>query len=496
MAVEKTVFISYRRTNIFVARAVFQDLRANGYDVFMDYESINAGAFDQIIVNQVKARAHFVVILTPSALERCSDPNDWLRREIETAIDYKRNIIPLVFEGFAWKDVDKYLTGKLSVLNVYNSLNIPADYFDEAMMRLRTRFLNIDVQTVIHPTPKADEKAVAKVIENAVNQPTVTTDQLSASEYFESAYQKHENGDYEGATADYSKALSLNPSDHLAWYNRGLGYYMMENHPQAISDYSEALRLKPDYINAYYNRGLARNKNKDRAGALADYNETIRRKPDYTNAFRARGIIYEDMGEYDSAIADYSRYVELGGTEPEKVRGWIDEVRLKRERANASGGSGMTALQYFDRAYQKHENGDYAGAVADYSESLRLNPKDHLAWYNRGLGYYNQNQHDQAISDYSECIRLDPTYINAYYNRGLARNKNGDYTGALADYAETIRRKPDYINAYFARGILYEDTGEYAKAKADYERYLELGGPNSDKIRGWISDVEAKMRGS
>src|ERR1700730_7164570 len=37
-------------------------------------------------------RAHFLVLLTPSALEHCGDPKDWLRREIETAMESRRNV--------------------------------------------------------------------------------------------------------------------------------------------------------------------------------------------------------------------------------------------------------------------------------------------------------------------------------------------------------------------------------------------------------------------
>jgi hypothetical protein len=83
--IEKTVFISYRRTNFWTALAVFQNLHQNGYDVFFDYKSIPSGDFEQVITEAVKSRAHFIVILSPSALDRCNDPEDWLRREIELA---------------------------------------------------------------------------------------------------------------------------------------------------------------------------------------------------------------------------------------------------------------------------------------------------------------------------------------------------------------------------------------------------------------------------
>jgi len=86
--IEKTVFISYRRTNVSWALAIYQYLTHQGYDVFFDYKSIASGDFEQIILANIKSRAHFLVILTPSALERCSEPNDWLRREIECALEH------------------------------------------------------------------------------------------------------------------------------------------------------------------------------------------------------------------------------------------------------------------------------------------------------------------------------------------------------------------------------------------------------------------------
>ena len=41
--VEKTVFISYRRTNVPWALAIFKHLTSLGYDVFFDYTSGSFG---------------------------------------------------------------------------------------------------------------------------------------------------------------------------------------------------------------------------------------------------------------------------------------------------------------------------------------------------------------------------------------------------------------------------------------------------------------------
>jgi len=126
--IDKTVFISYRRTNFWTALAVSQNLNTNGYDVFFDYKSIPSGDFENVIIENVKSRTHFIIILSPSALERCHEPGDWLRREVELAIETKRNIIPLMMEGFDFDSpiTVKALTGQLANLTIYNAMSIPA----------------------------------------------------------------------------------------------------------------------------------------------------------------------------------------------------------------------------------------------------------------------------------------------------------------------------------------------------------------------------------
>ena len=168
--IEKAVFISYRRANLPWALAIYQNLTHHGYDVFFDYQSINSGDFEQIILGNIRARAHFLVLLAPSALEGCNNPDDWLRREIETGIDQKRNVVPLFLEGFDFANpkISKSVTGKIAQLKNYNGLNIPADYFDEAMGRLRQRYLNISLETILHPVPSLVQKAVIEQ-QNAAN---------------------------------------------------------------------------------------------------------------------------------------------------------------------------------------------------------------------------------------------------------------------------------------------------------------------------------------
>lgn len=145
--VENTVFISYRRTNLPWALMILQSLTHSGFDVFLDYQGIASGDIEQVILENIWARAHFLVLLTPSALERCHEPKDWFRREIEEALKARRNIVPLLLEAFDFRlpTIDSKLTGNVAVLKSYNGLTIPAEYFDAAMMKLCDKFLNVQL---------------------------------------------------------------------------------------------------------------------------------------------------------------------------------------------------------------------------------------------------------------------------------------------------------------------------------------------------------------
>ncbi len=234
--VEKTVFISYRRTNAFLAQAIFQSLTHHGFDVFLDYQGIASGDFERIILENIRARAHFLVLLTPSALERCDTPGDWLRRKIEEALETRRNIVPLMLEGFDFSApaIASKLTGKLALLKAYNGLTVPAEYFDEAMTKLRDKFLNVPLEAVLHPASKFSQQAARKQQVAAAAAPPVQHRELTAEEWFE-----------QGFNAD--------------------------DPDEAMRCYTEAIRLQPDYAKAYYNRGAALQAKGDMEAAQGDF---------------------------------------------------------------------------------------------------------------------------------------------------------------------------------------------------------------------------------
>jgi S1-C subfamily serine protease len=69
----------------------------------------------------------------------------------------------------------------------------------------------------------------------------------------------------------------------------------------------------------------------------------------------------------------------------------------------------------------------------------------------RGNKRLDQGDFRGAISDYTQAIRLNPGLARAYFNRGIAREKLQDFQGAMADYDQAVRLKP--TSAAFAYGM-------------------------------------------
>ncbi len=243
---DSTVFISYRRSvSSFIARAIFNDLVHHQYDVFMDVESIDAGTFGTIILNQIAARAHFLVILTPGSVERFMEPEDWLRREIEHAIDLNRNIIPVLVNGFSFEDYATYFTGKLADLPRYNAITLYHEYFPEAMARLRARFLTQPVHGTIHFTPSEEQAVVRRKIEVTSNRPAPTPVQLTAEELFMQGLARYGQGEYAAAITAFDTCLDLYPTYAPAFVVRGAARGHTGDLRGAIADLERYLDL-PD----------------------------------------------------------------------------------------------------------------------------------------------------------------------------------------------------------------------------------------------------------
>ena len=232
----------------------------------------------------------------------------------------------------------------------------------------------------------------------------------------------------------WNHALATDPTNHVAYANRGNARLAKADVSGALADFDSALRFNPQSVLAYANRANALLAKGDVAGALADSDAALRLNPQLVDIYVNRGNARQAKGDLDGALADFT-----------------EVLRRRPQYAKA----------YINRGTVRQAKGDLDGALADYNAGLRIDPQLAAAYYRRGNVYRAKGDLAAALADYSQSLRLDPTAAHAYNNRAIAREAQGDLAGAFADYSAALRLMPDsgpfQRNVARARQLLAEE---------------------------------------
>ena len=111
-------------------------------------------------------------------------------------------------------------------------------------------------------------------------------------------------GDHRGAIQRFSAAIAVDAEYADPWYNRGKSRINLGDYQGAIADITAAIRLEPS-ADAYNNRGIARKKSGDARAALADYDQALRMDPRLFRVHLNRGIAYFELGYKTAACTDF-----------------------------------------------------------------------------------------------------------------------------------------------------------------------------------------------
>lgn len=123
------VFISYRRDNgSRLASMIHEKLEKKGFRPFLDMKNMRAGKFNEQLYIHIENSPSFLLVLTSGALDRCTDEDDWLRREIRHALNSCRNIVLVKDHDFQGFPSD--LPGDIADIRNYQYVPVSDHYFD------------------------------------------------------------------------------------------------------------------------------------------------------------------------------------------------------------------------------------------------------------------------------------------------------------------------------------------------------------------------------
>ncbi|MCL2636924.1 MAG: toll/interleukin-1 receptor domain-containing protein [Oscillospiraceae bacterium] len=148
------VFLSYRRDGGEAMAILLRDrLAEKGYRVFLDVENLNAGTFNDKLLEIIDGCTDFVLVCSAGCLDRCINEGDWVHKEISHAYKAGKNVVPVMLRGFEWPEA---LPEDIEILRMQNGVSASnSEFFEAVIDRLADKFLQ--------SSPKRMKKLIFKI---------------------------------------------------------------------------------------------------------------------------------------------------------------------------------------------------------------------------------------------------------------------------------------------------------------------------------------------
>lgn len=327
--------------------------------------------------------------------------------------------------------------------------------------------------------------------------------------------------DFDGAIADFNKALELTPKkdyQHRAQilYNMSGCHYFKGDYRRVEADLIQALEYDQGElcVGIIYALGdlYVEMQEYDNALLSADIMIQMGENPDY--AHRLKAYAYLGLEDYEAAI-DNAITMAMYSLRPvdEYELEWmlwhdVEYARTKLHESIAEDTEYERVYQHLAIAEALHDYEvmlpliDVFSRNYDYDEDRRV---VWLAQYSAMAGKYDEavrnmttliedaegddlylltagrcdfyrlaGEYEEALFDANRLIELIPDEVYGYYTRGWIYELMGDDEAAMADYNRGIEVDNSYAYIYLMRGEQYLKMGETELAKADFERVLEF----------------------
>ncbi len=195
-----------------------------------------------------------------------------------------------------------------------------------------------------------------------------------------------------------------------AYLNRGKAYEDQGNYQLAIADWTKAVAIDQRNRKAYYNLGNAQLRVGDYTGAIQNYTQAVKVDPGFKEAFNNRCKALFLVKKYDLAIVDCNKAI------------FLDQNYI---------------IAYYNRGNAYYNLSEFAKAIADLTVVIsHAATKD--AYLLRGNAHYLTDNYAAALQDYNLALKIDPNYASIYYGRANLYLDIGEKQKALSDFEKLI----------------------------------------------------------
>lgn len=300
----------------------------------------------------------------------------------------------------------------------------------------------------------------------------------------------HRSGDHDSALKSFNKAIALDPSNPMAWFNRGVLLEAEQDPKGAKQAFVICLDLDPNHGPALANLAVLLDRLGDADGALEIADRALNYFPGHPHLVRivetnraAGGVIHstptvmphtqEKLVEQtlthavDSGIDDL--FDEESHIEANDVN-YTEEDEAENEPAIVTEEEPEVVIEETQKidldmlcneATSVLTSGDAKGALQILKEHLHGEAAQHFdSWRISAGAMAAMGLDDHAISAYNHAIGLNPNHAKCYFNLGALHERKGNIDAAKKCFINAVEKDSSYSKAALRLASLSESTGD------------------------------------
>ena len=317
-------------------------------------------------------------------------------------------------------------------------------------------------------------------------------------------------GQYRKSLEFYNKAIGAEPGGDYAMFQVANSYYRANRTFEAVSTFRRLLRIYPFSRlreQAQYNVAYIYMTTGNYEQAIEEFETVINRYPGTEWAARSQyniGDAHYNAGAYDLAVEAYQRVLDryprssyiiqaINGIQYAQLSsGRTDSSSVILENFLGDNPQSSTAdrLRY-RQAENTFQSGNYAGAVREFRQYLRVTNSEALApqaYVNLGESYKQLGEVNRAKEAYLQILNEYPNsnqLPNALTSLGIITYEEGAYETSHEYYQRLLRESTRFEQeAYVGMGNASLAQAQYEISRNEFERALQRNPNNASAQLG------------
>ncbi len=320
----------------------------------------------------------------------------------------------------------------------------------------------------------------------------------SAKKYFKTGNQFVQNGKFEDAIDQYSRAIEKDPKNTAFYLARAKSYLQVNRLEEALDDCNRAKVFTSKNAEIYSLAGKVNYELGNYEASLTCLNRATALNKRAHDPYQLKVKTLIAMERYEPAMnaVDTALLIDKNNRMDNYLKGVINEklrILPEAERCYRKAFGDASFVQpYIALAQLKVKQEQLSEAFGLLESTLKLDTKNTEAFYIRSQIYTKQLDFPNAINDISKNIILEPGNPQWYIVRGQYYQQFNQHQYAINDFNKLISLMPDNPDAYFMRARSFEEILDYPSAIKDYQKITSLS-EFDQQARKLLKDAQTRL---